>query len=553
MAFVARNRQTIRTSLLNDWAARYAALNPSQSLSIVTGSDAYIWADAIALELENTEAQAQVLTREILPDQADTDYLNRHGVVNGVARDPAIPWTGIMKISGPPSATVTFGTSVLTYNGISYGSFKDISTGAPITFVVLGGFGGGGMRATANIPGSITSLPDGAVLTWSSAPANTLSTASVATTGDFPAGGTITPGEDQESDASYAQRIIAKLQSRPASGNRADWQAWCEAFAGVLTAYVYPLYSHALSAANTLGCVTVVPIGPVATDANGNQNGDNPVNSRIISGGTATSIGGYIEGTNDSTGAPPGPGVTLPQLRPVTMAVGDYTIIAPTPAPQAVEMHAIMGANYAYPFAYSATDLVIGSPTPTNTTFSIAGNQTARYAANGASGPGHPIIVKALNGSASVVRGNYCIVTPTNVVYNGGTTNTDITIAGGFPLSGVPVVASVVCPAPPQWQTLRLAVFQLFDSLGPGDTSPTSRWPAPGNSGPSTLYQASLVTAVQDQFDSLGRSVRGEYNSLGVLVPFATGVVNAAVINPSTDIVPSPFNLVTLSDFFVHI
>jgi hypothetical protein len=112
------------------------------------------------------------------------------------------------------------------------------------------------------------------VLTWQSAPAGLGPTATVSSV-------TLTTGADVESYGDWAQRIIGRLQERPASGNRADWKAWCEAFTGldIRQVWVYPLLQPPATypgagTENVLGCVTVVCAGPAQ--------GDNPENSRSI-------------------------------------------------------------------------------------------------------------------------------------------------------------------------------------------------------------------------------------------------------------------------------
>ena len=84
MAFTGRSRATIRDSLLSFWSQEYTAAG--ERLLIAPGSDAYLWASALAVMLEGLEAQAESVARDILPDQASDEAIARHGSVDGVAR-----------------------------------------------------------------------------------------------------------------------------------------------------------------------------------------------------------------------------------------------------------------------------------------------------------------------------------------------------------------------------------------------------------------------------------------------------------------------------------
>ena len=84
MAYIGRSRDTIprRDPLAvgGGYAARGYTLLTSRS------SDAYLTAGAVAVELEGLEAQAEQTTRDILPDQASEEALERHGYVFNVPR-----------------------------------------------------------------------------------------------------------------------------------------------------------------------------------------------------------------------------------------------------------------------------------------------------------------------------------------------------------------------------------------------------------------------------------------------------------------------------------
>lgn len=494
MAFNARTRAELRDSLLADWAARYQQLG--KTLLTIQGSDAYMLAEALALELEGLEAQALQLTHEILPDEASTDFLNRHGSVDGVDRTPASAAVLSIEISGTPSATVTFGSSVLvSAAGLRY---------TPATPTqALDGAGKATLNFTCTTAGTTGNQAYLTVLTWSSTPADANPTATVQST--------VTAGTDAELDDAYATRIIQRRQERPASGNRADWRQWVRDCTGVLDAYVYPLL-HPTLGVGTLGAVTAIGLGPAQ--------GDSTSNTRILSAGAVANIAAYIEGTKDRLGN------TLPtamqkMLRPVTMAAGDYAIEYALTSSQNVDATLVMATAYAFPFTGTMTEEATAAST--TTTLYVNGDQTAKA--------GKAVLVKV---GTSSIRGGYQMITlPASGTFGGVYTTFNLTT----PLVAAPVASSTIYPAPPNWPQLRAAVFAYFDSLGPGDVSPAARWPGEETQGRATLYRSALAAVLIDGFG-------GDYP--------VTGVLSASVGTPGGDVAPAAKTIVTLGEFLVH-
>jgi hypothetical protein len=347
MSFTGRDRATIRTQLLALWSAQYAALTPPQRLLTSPGSDAYLWAGVMALQLEGLEAQAEQTAHDILPDQASTEALDRHGFVDGVARRPGTVASFSLTVTNGVDGvkTIPVGTQATYSDGTRY----DItSTSATIAA------GTGTIAARAVEPGTSGSRLAADTLTFVSTPTGLDSTATVA------ASPVPTPGVGEESDESYAARIIARRQERPASGNRSDWQDWVESYQGttVSRAYVYPLLEPPTSypgagVADTLGCVTVVAVGPAQGDPILNP----AVNTRIVplddlttrtAGAALPLIRGYIEGTHSITGVTPHTGE---QLRPVTMVAANAAVEAIGEQSQNVVLGCVMAAASDFPWS----------------------------------------------------------------------------------------------------------------------------------------------------------------------------------------------------------
>jgi len=492
VAVTVRTAAEIRDALLSYWSAEYLA--NGENLLTAPGSDAYLMASMIAIVQNACDVQALQVSRDILPDQASNGAIERFGYVYGIARQTAVAARLTVTVTGTPSATITIpvGSALAWTDGTLYRCTS--------TSVTLSGGGSGTINVTATTTGLTTTRAVGDVLTWQSAPAGLNPTGTVA--------GITTAGDDAESYQDWALRIIGRLRERPASGNRADWAAWVEAYTAldIVSVYVYPL-TQPLTGAAVLGCVTVVAVGPAQ--------GDSITNTRILGvgnvpGATLTEVHDYIEGTRTADGLVTATGT---QLRPVTMSAGDYTVDAIDVAPQSVVMSVTPNSANAYAFGFTATI----DASSTATSLVLVGNYTT-----GASNLANtPVLVDV--GNTYYRGGYYRIVLPAGV-FAAGNTTFDLTAA---PLPAAPT--GTLYPPPGNWSDLRTAIFAYFDSLGPGDTTPPRRWPSEDNGARATVYRSALVAAA-------------------MAVP---GVLSASVTTPGTDVAPLARQVVTLGNFLV--
>lgn len=494
MSYTGRDRDTIRDELLTVWSAQYAALG-GPALLVAPGSDAYILAGALATVLEGLEAQAEQTARDILPDEASTTALNRHGDVDGVARRAGTNANFDVTVTNGVNGVkpIAAGT-VMTY---SDGSVYDVTS----TSVTIAG-GTGTIACVAALPGTAYTRGVGDTLTFSATPSGVDPTGLVAGTPDS--------GTDAEGDASYAARIIARRQERPASGNRGDWQDWPMQYTAteIVTAYVYPLLSPPVSypgvgTVNTLGTVTVIPVGPAQ--------GDSLINTREVPSDDATTRGGgeslprikeFIEGTRAANGAEITDGSGT-QLRPVTMAPTDYSVETLYFDFNSVSVEIVN--NDANPFPW--TGVMVVDASSTSTSLVVAGNHLAKEALGA-------LVMQ----DVPTVRGWYKSVTLGPATFAAGLTTFDQT---GDPIESDPVTGSDVLPMPPNWQALRLACFAFMDSLGPGDTTPPSRWPGEDIGALATFYPQALSAALMQVAGVLS----AEVISPGVVTPAQKAVV----------------------------
>lgn len=463
MAFVARTREQIRAALLSALSSRFSAAG--KTLSIEPGSHAYFLADALSVELMQTEAAAESLTHEILPDEA-VELLDRHATVHGLTRRAPIAAALRVIVTGTPSVTIsiTLPARLSSPSGLVY----DCTS----TSVVIDGLGTGQIECAAQQAGSAGSLAAGTVMTWQSAPSGLDPTGEVFEV--------VTAGEDQESDDALRARILARIRQRPGSGNASDWQDWCESVDGIEEAYVYPVLQPGTETGDTLGCVTVVVLGP--------PQGSSASNTRLVSNDKVSETIDYINGLRDTTGALVTDGI---QLRPAAIADADWTVQRPSLTNVGVEIEITNTARY--PFSWSTGPLTVDGAS-TASSLIVSGDQTALT--------GKIALVRTDN-----VRGAWETTELKSGVFAAGKTTFTVS------LSAAPVGGADAYPAPANWEALKTAVFTLFDSFGPRDTATARRWPTEDVRGRSKLYLSQLVSA-----------------ALGV-----EGVVTASVTTPGTD------------------
>jgi len=498
--YVGNNRAAIRDALLASWSAEYAAAGAPLPLLIAPGSDAYLWASAFAVQIEGLEAQAEAVARDILPDQASEEALARHAYCDDVPRGAGTRARHSVTVTGPSLAAALPipATARLAYSDGTLYTIDDS------TVTLSGGKPTGTISVTAVDFGAAGTRATGDVLTWVSTPTGLNPTGIVAATP------VRVVGTDVESISSWAQRIVESRRERPGSGNRSQWREWVRAYTAtdIATAYVYPLLEPPASypgagTPDTLGCVTVVAVGPVQ--------GDSLVNTRIVpsdDGSTRTAgellsrIVDYVEGDRNAAGVVTGTGT---QLRPVTLPVSNYSIEAINAASQNVVLSVTPNDASDFPFVGALT-IAASSPT----VLVVAGNHEDKE--------GMRVLVHP---STPTERGGYRAVTLGPGVFAAGETTFDQTA------SPVGTPSGSAYPCPPNWETIRLAVFAYFDALGPGDTTPASRWPAEDTEARATLYRTALAAQV-------------------IGLTGSTGVLSCTVTTPAADVTPAAKTVVTL-------
>lgn len=481
MPFAARSAVTIRTELLEGWRARYLAMSPPRDLDITEGSDAYNEADALALELAGQEIAAQEAAHRVLLRECPDDDLPQFALDDGTERKPASPARLSVTVAGPTSATTPVaGATLGSASGLRFTPI-DPSTGVRLASITTDGGGAATITVECATPGTVGNLPSGTVLTWSSAPTGFAATATVSASARR--------GEDVESYAALRQRLLDRRAERPGSGNRADWEAWTLAVAGVGEAYVYQR-TRPDTLGYRLGCVTTVPlVAPPSAytqaDDGALSDGLDPAYSRVPSTELINTVNAYYRGEVTETGA------TVPTAARVEKYAAeleplDVQALRATTVVQNVVVY-LATDDTASPFPFTGARSVTGSD--------LTGDGSLWVDLDDASGIAIGQRVAVFVGT-SAIRGGY------EIAGVAGTSGSRVTFTRR--LRAHVLTSADVLPAPSAWEAVRAAVLAIFDALGPGPgpssggaphSSSGVRFPFETTRGPSKLYPSKLLNA----------------------------------------------------------
>lgn len=212
--FTPPDFDTIRAAILRDTQS----LIPDADIS--ADSDHYVHASRLASCAAGQYAHQTWITRQIFPDTADTDYLERHAALRGITRRAATRAGGTATLAGTAGARLTAGAQIKLGN-------RFYATTAEATI-------GSDLSARVPIVASEAGEQGNCDTT-----AGQLMAASAGINSDVML--SATGGTDAENDASLLSRLLERIRRPPAGGNRHDYKNWALSVDGVSSAYVYPL------------------------------------------------------------------------------------------------------------------------------------------------------------------------------------------------------------------------------------------------------------------------------------------------------------------------
>lgn len=169
------------------------------------------------------------LSRQLLPDTAETEWLDRHGNIwltnadHTTGRKVATVATGSVTLAGTPGTIVPIATQLTSGVDITYETTEQVMIGADGTVPV-------DIRAID--PGVDGNLDPGDIITTSTVVAGLDGPATVIL---------LTGGTDTESDEDLRIRVLDRIRQPPMGGDQNDYVQWALAVAGVTRAWCAPL------------------------------------------------------------------------------------------------------------------------------------------------------------------------------------------------------------------------------------------------------------------------------------------------------------------------
>lgn len=164
------------------------------------------------------------LAKQVMPDTAEAEILDRHASLRAVTRTPATGATGNVTFTGTNGITIPAGTVLQRSDGALFTTTADVT--------VSGGAQGGAVKA--NALGAAGNTAAAILLTLTTAISGINATAAVATGG-------LTSGTDIESDTALLTRLLQRTQTAPQGGAKTDYVAWAKEVSGVTRAWCFPL------------------------------------------------------------------------------------------------------------------------------------------------------------------------------------------------------------------------------------------------------------------------------------------------------------------------
>jgi uncharacterized phage protein gp47/JayE len=193
--------------------------------AMIPNSVLRIMSDAMAGLAHLTLLYLDWVAKQLMPDTAEREWLDRHGVIwlsnadGSKGRKAATYAQGTVQFEGIAGVIVGVGTTLSGGNGLTYQTVTEGQIGS-------GGFGTA--EAVALTAGTVGNLPDGDVVAVSP-PIPGITTATLL--GDM--GG----GVDQETDDQLRERILLRIQNPPMGGAQNDYVLWAMQVPGVTRAW----------------------------------------------------------------------------------------------------------------------------------------------------------------------------------------------------------------------------------------------------------------------------------------------------------------------------
>lgn len=185
-----------------------------------------ILADLVGAQTHLTFGHLDWIARQVIPDTAEEEFLDRWTRLHGIPRRPATRAAGVVALTGSPLAgPLPLGSRLTRVDGTGYLTTADAT---------LDGSGEATVTVEAEEGGAAGNADEGVALTLSVAVVGLSGTATVDADG-------LSGGDEAEKDAILRARLVARLATPPQGGAARDYEAWALTVPGVTRVWVYPL------------------------------------------------------------------------------------------------------------------------------------------------------------------------------------------------------------------------------------------------------------------------------------------------------------------------
>lgn len=161
--------------------------------------------------------------RQVIPDTAEGEYLDRWCRIYAIARKPAASAAGNVVLTGINGTTIAAGAQLVRSDGVLYATLAAATIASGTATVAVQALAGG-VEGNADEIASLSLV---------------VAVAGINGTTMVAAGGLV-GGAPQESDASFRARLLARIQAPPQGGAANDYVQWALQIAGVTRAWCYP-------------------------------------------------------------------------------------------------------------------------------------------------------------------------------------------------------------------------------------------------------------------------------------------------------------------------
>jgi uncharacterized phage protein gp47/JayE len=193
--------------------------------AMIPNSVLRIMSDSMAGLAHLTMLYVDWLSKQLMPDTAETEWLDRHGVIwlsnadGSKGRKAATYAHGAVQWEGTAGVVIPVGALMTGTNGVQYQT---------VTQATIGSDGLGSSEAVALTPGAVGNLPDGMSIAL---------VQPVAGVDNAILFGDMTGGVNQETDDQLRERILQRIQNPPMGGTQENYVTWALSVPGVTRAW----------------------------------------------------------------------------------------------------------------------------------------------------------------------------------------------------------------------------------------------------------------------------------------------------------------------------